>query len=185
MSKEYNIDPCRATIYQLQKTRTPCDYNSVTNGCYQVCSDWYGPGSNAKGTPCYEMCTKCAVPFVHARGKDTCYFKPRPTAVFDNTPTFFPTLFRQSGDLRGSLVKCHTMCKDNAVNCNECHERCNVDAAALVLGGDEPKGEDRGAAPSHKPAPERSGGMATGFAVTATLLLLVLLVFFVVKFSSK
>lgn len=141
-SSSYKIDPCKATLKHLKKTGYT-DYNNVNSLCYETCAHWFGPDSNAKGTECYKMCNQCVVPFLEKRGHDTCYFKPRPPAVF-NKPAFFKTMFERTGDKEKALHLCKQMCNDSVDSSGrlQCIQTCEIDADALILNKQEERNPD-------------------------------------------
>lgn len=126
----YEINACKATLNHLKKTGY-YDYNNANNLCYETCHNWFGTGSNAKGTQCYKNCDACVVPFIKARGHDTCYFPPRPPPVFTH-PAYFKDLYLETNSKPIAIKKCKNMCENYANNVEECKQRCEIDADALV-----------------------------------------------------
>lgn len=124
------INPCKATLNHLKKTGYS-DYNNVNNLCYETCYNWFGSGSNAKGTECYKNCNACVTPFVQARGQTTCSFKPRPPAVF-TYPAYFKDLYFETGSKSLAIKQCKDMCEKDANNIESCKVRCDIDADALI-----------------------------------------------------
>jgi len=124
------INPCKATLNHLKKTGYS-DYNNVNNLCYETCYDWFGSGSNAKGTECYKNCDSCVTPFIYARGQTTCSFKPRPPALFTH-PAYFKELYFETGSKHLSIKQCKDMCEKYANNAESCKLRCDIDADALI-----------------------------------------------------
>lgn len=126
----YEINACKATLNHLKKTGY-YDYNNANNLCYETCHNWFGSDSNVRGTECHKNCNACVVPFIKERGHDTCYFNPRPPPVFTH-PAYFKDMYLKTGNKNISLKMCKDKCQEYANNIEECKQRCEIDADALI-----------------------------------------------------
>lgn len=128
-----NINPCTPCTKQFSSMQ------DVQSCCYNICSDWMGPGQNVIGTECYKICQQCTVPYWKEK-KETQSASlrlPPPPVVYNNVPIFFPELLHlHKGDMDKALEDCVQKCCGNDVNLpDSCAMRCKLDYQSAMDGG--------------------------------------------------
>ena len=135
---KYSINACRACINKFKDK--DCNVNDINNCVYDVATAFVGrPSSNALNNFDYDdlrkQCSECVYKFTQQMGpfRQMTWRDKRinPPPVFANNPNYLPDLLETSNSVVEAKNKCIQLCRDNAVNSNECIENCIVQANAV------------------------------------------------------
>jgi hypothetical protein len=125
------INPCKAVIKKL--SQRGCDINTINNDCYNIANS-YGRvfGEHVK-EKCNQKCAELINEKKKEMGKNSCSLRrPSPPQIWNQVPSYFPEIFKDSGDVKSSLEQCKDMCRNSRYP-NSCLERCQMDSDAITL----------------------------------------------------
>jgi len=120
------LDPCSA-CKKFKKGRV-----NVMDCCYSTCRDWLGIGQNIEGSQCYKMCRGCLDEFIEKDGKTECTYYTAIPLNFEQVPSFFPELYKQTNDKNKALALCKKKCLDTKFP-NTCLDKCNINFESLIV----------------------------------------------------
>lgn len=117
------INPCKAAL----EISGQVGINKVVKDCYTVANN-YG----LSDTESRSFCTMCQLPFqvekFRTSLKTPCSYNVKKSVVWNQTPSYFPTLYKQYQNIDIALEKC----KSNCNNDPSCEDMCILDSRAIV-----------------------------------------------------
>jgi len=138
MSTTYELNPCNACIAKFKKTG--CNVNDISGCCYETLGAFMGSDNPLAihDTLQGRNAIECVQNKIRAMGRDTCDLKVAPKPILNQTPHYYPNLFKKSGNKVSALNQCFSMCK-NSVYPNSCAENCVTDNATVIIKNAEKK----------------------------------------------
>ncbi len=126
----FSINPCKA----CNKRFSSCDINALNNCVYDTAAAFLNATSidEVDKSSLAQNAKDCIDLSKSALGRSQCAFRLSEPPIFQQVPNYFPDLFYKTRNKERALKMCEDMCS-NTPYPNECKERCQTQADAVVL----------------------------------------------------
>lgn len=128
---DFKIDPVKAAIKAHKNGDS--DIHNLNDTCYSVCAAFQGGDSAWTVNPqCAKKCeslVECSRESQYGMSKCD-HRRPDRPVLWDQTPHYFPDLYKKYKNVENALSQCNMKCKSQNLP-NQCMQNCRVDSYAV------------------------------------------------------
>lgn len=128
---DFQIDPVKAAV--MAHKNGDCDIHYLNDTCYSVCAAFQGGDSAWEVNPeCAQQCEKLVECSRRSQyGMPKCdHRRPDRPVLWDQTPHYFPELYKQTRNVKKALDACNAKCEGDRLP-NQCKQNCRIDSYAV------------------------------------------------------